>query len=225
MTHIDLVLFDLDGTLVDTAPDIADAVNAVLRARRLPALPEAWVRDRIGNGARALMEQAHAEARRLAGGRSAIATPHALEDDFALRYAACCGQRGKLYPGALAVLRRLRDAGVHRALVTNKERRFAELVLSMHGLREAFDVEVCGDTLPAKKPDPLPARHCLEKLSVTPAAAVLVGDSAGDVQCARGAGVAAWAVSYGYNGGAPVALARPDRLLGSLDEVAALAGV
>lgn len=220
-----LVLFDLDGTLVDTAPDIADAVNAVLRARELPALPEGWVRDRIGNGARALMARAYAEARRLAGGRGAVATPHALEDDFALRYAACCGQRGMRYPGAMFVLERLRDAGIHRALVTNKERRFTELVLSMHGLRGAFDVEVCGDTLPAQKPDPLPALHCLEKLRVSPAAAVLVGDSDGDVQCAHNAGVAAWAVSYGYNGGKPVALAGPDRLLGSLDEVAALAGI
>lgn len=219
-----LVLFDLDGTLVDTAPDIADAVNAVLRARQLPALPEAWVRDRIGNGARALMDQAHAASCSFAGGRNAVATPQALEDDFALRYAACCGQRGAPYPGALAVLRRLREAGIQRALITNKEQRFAELVLAMHGLRGAFDLEVCGDTLPAKKPDPLPARHCLEKLCVTPAAAVLVGDSIGDVQCARRAGIGAWAVSYGYNGGKPVALARPDRVLGSLDEVATLAG-
>lgn len=220
-----LVLFDLDGTLVDTAPDIADAVNAVLRARELPALPEAWVRDRIGDGARALMQQAHAAAARLAGSHRGAVTPRALEDDFALRYAACCGQRGAPYPGALTVLQHLSDAGVRRALVTNKERRFTDMVLAMHGLRGAFDLEVCGDTLPARKPDPLPVRHCLEQFSVAPKAAVLVGDSAGDVQCARDAGVEVWAVSYGYNGGEPVARARPDRVLESLDEVAMLAGV
>src|SRR5688572_157402 len=121
-----LVLFDLDGTLADTAPDIADAVNRVLAAHSLPPLPEPWIRDRIGNGSRALLEHALSATARWPGNVCA------LVHEFALHYAACCGRRGTAYPGALETLGALRAAGVKRALLTNKEERFARLVLQAH---------------------------------------------------------------------------------------------
>jgi phosphoglycolate phosphatase len=209
-----LVLFDLDGTLADTAPDIADAVNRVLAAHGLPALPEPWIRDRIGNGSRALLEHAWAAVARWPGNGGA------LVHEFAAHYAACCGRRGAAYPGALETLGALRAAGVRCALLTNKEERFARRVLEAYGLSGLFDIEVFGDSLPAKKPDPLPIRHALDRLGVPAAQALLVGDSAIDVATARNAGIAVWAVSYGYNGGTAPAALEADHVIHALGEVA-----
>jgi len=193
-----LVLFDLDGTLVDTAPDIADAVNRVLRDRALPPMPEAWIRGRIGHGSRLLLAQSHAAATHIGAGAPHPALVAALLEEFAQHYAACCGQRGRVYPDAAPTLRALRRAGVKLALLTNKERRFARLVLEVHELDGEFDLEIYGDSLPAKKPDPLPVRHCLGVLSVPASQALLVGDSPVDVQAGHAAGIAVWAVSHGY---------------------------
>lgn len=213
----DLVLFDLDGTLVNTAPDIADAVNQVLAERSLPPRSLPWVRDRIGHGSRNLLLQAWQAAHRRK--HPPEAPIEELLDDFARHYAQRCGKRGRLYRDAATVLTTLRNAGVKTALVTNKEERFVRFLLEVHGLDDQFDAQVCGDTLAAKKPDPLPVRHCLEQLGVDPARALLVGDSATDVQTARNAGIAVWAVDYGYNQGQPIAEARPDRVIARLSEV------
>ena len=199
----DAVLFDLDGTLIDTAPDIADAVNGVRADCGLPPVPESWVRERIGNGARQLLVQADLTGQ--------------LEN-FADYYAQCCGRRGRLYPYAASTLDELRRAGVKLALLTNKEQRFARLVLEVHRLDHAFDVQICGDTLSARKPDPLPVAYALAMLDVPASQALLVGDSRIDVQCARNAGIAVWAVGYGY--GRCAELAQVDRIIGSLAEVA-----
>lgn len=215
----DAVLFDLDGTLVDTAPDIADAVNLVLGQRGLRRVPEAWVRDRIGFGSRALLAEAHALASRRSTAPMANELMAELLDEFADHYGQRCGRRGRLYPEAAGVLKALRAIGVKLALLTNKERRFVHFLLEVYGLDGAFDCEVCGDTLPAKKPDPLPVDHCLRLFGVPRTGALLVGDSAIDVETARRAGVAAWAVSYGYNQGQPIGRARPDRVIGRLAEV------
>lgn len=216
-----LVLFDLDGTLVDTAPDIADAVNRVLELRQLPPMPEAWVRSRIGHGSRQLLAQSWAEATRLVGGSEAAAPLAELVEDFGRHYADGCGRRGRAFPGARTTLARLRRAGVKLALLTNKEQRFARLVLEAHALDGEFDLELCGDTLPAKKPDPLPVRHALGHFGVPAARALLVGDSDIDVRTARAAGIAAWGVRYGY-GGPALERAGPERIIGALKEVAAM---
>src|SRR5260221_4969599 len=121
----DLVLFDLDGTLVDTAPDIADAVNTVLTARNLPSVTQPWVRDRIGHGSRPLLLHAYALASDLSDEE---ARGHGIEDalveEFASAYARLCGRRGRVYAGALGTLATLRSHGVKLALLTNKEQRF-----------------------------------------------------------------------------------------------------
>lgn len=215
-----LVLFDLDGTLVDTAPDIADAVNRVLELRKLPQMPEAWVRSRIGHGSRQLLTQSYAEALRRIGGDAAPVPLAELVEDFGRHYADCCGRRGRIYAGARTALGRLRRAGVKLALLTNKERRFARLVLEAHDLDGEFELEICGDTLPAKKPDPLPVRHALAHFGVAAARALLVGDSDIDVRTARAAGIAAWGVNYGY-GGPALERSGPERIIGSLAQVRA----
>ena len=216
-----LVLFDLDGTLVHTAPDIADAVNRVLALRKLPEMPEAWVRSRIGHGSRQLLAQAHATATRLVAGDEQPAPLPALIEEFARHYGDCVGRRGRVYPGATATLAALRRAGVKLALLTNKEQRFARRVLEAHALEGHFDLELFGDSLEAKKPDPLPVRHALAHFKVEPGRALLVGDSAIDVRTGRNAGIPVWAVDYGYGSAAEIAEAQPDRVISSLTQVRA----
>ena len=146
-------------------------------------------------------------------------TLDALMPAFSLHYFEHCGRRSRVYPEVEAALDGLRDRGAHLAVITNKEERFAFPLLERHGLRDYFELVVCGDTLPAKKPDPMPIVHCLRRFGVSPAHAVFVGDSEIDVMTARAAGVAAWAVPYGYNHGRPIASARPDRVIESFAEL------
>ena len=205
-----LVMFDLDGTLVDTAPEICDAVNDTLIALELPRVSLAKVKSWIGHGTGWLLEQALADVG--ASGRLREAQPR-----FAADYERRCGTSSRLYPHARDLLFALGARGVHRALVTNKEERFALPVLRRHGLRGLLDRVICGDTLPTKKPDPGGVIDCLRAFDVHPRRAVFVGDSSIDVATARNANVPVWAVTYGYNMDEPIADSRPDRLLDSLD--------
>ncbi len=217
----DLVLFDLDGTLIDTAPEIADAVNALLAEQRLPRVDETTVRDWIGHGTRELMRAALA-----ASVRAAPVAPDrapaldALMPAFGRHYLAHCGKRSRVYPEVEQTLDTLRRAGVRTAVVTNKDERYAYAVLDAHRLRDYLDLVICGDTLAAKKPDPLPVTHCMHRFRVAPERTLLVGDSEIDVATARAAGIGVWVVPYGYNRGRPIATAGADRIIDSMAEVA-----
>lgn len=201
-----LVIFDLDGTLVDTAPEITDALNTYLRQRHLHPAPLEEVRGWIGHGARELLRRALASRGAGEPDASGIAA-------FDRIYRAHCGSNAsRPYPGVPETLARLRAAGVRLAVMTNKERAFALPVLAAHRLTEYFDDIVCGDTLPARKPDPLPVRHCLDRAGVAAAQALVVGDSTVDVATARAAGVAIWLVEWGYD---PAAQSQADRVIGS----------
>lgn len=209
-----LVMFDLDGTLVETAPEIQDAVNDTLQ--RLGFAPvlldevERW----IGHGTKQLLVKALAL-------RCGVDTAEVLRSEllaaaltaFRADYARRCGTRSRPYPGVPEALTALRERGVACVVVTNKERDFTEVVLRRHGLDGLLDRVVCGDTLPTRKPDPAGVLHCLRDFGVAARDALFVGDSSIDVQTARNAGVRVWAVTYGYNMGSPIAEWRPDRLI------------
>jgi phosphoglycolate phosphatase len=216
----ELVLFDLDGTLIDTAPEIADAVNDTLARFDLPRLSVARVTGWIGHGTHELLVQALA-----AQGETGAAIVRGSESlrlaglEFGRFYLARCGTRSTLYPQVRETLAALRARGVALALVTNKEARFAQRLLAAHGLDAAFDRVIGGDTLPTKKPDPAGVQACLAQFGVNVERALFVGDSAIDVATARAAGVQVWAVPYGYNQGHPIAASAPDRLI---DDIAAL---
>lgn len=217
----DLVLFDLDGTLIDTAPEIADAVNALLAGERLPHVDEALVRDWIGHGTRELLRAALAASLRTAARAPQRApTLDALLPTFDRLYLAHCGRRSRVFADVEPALDALRRAGVRTAVVTNKEERYAYAVLDAHRLRDYLDLVICGDTLAARKPDPLPVAHCMHRFGVAPGRTLLVGDSEIDVATARAAGIRAWAVPYGYNRGRPIAAAGADRVIDSIAEVA-----
>lgn len=217
----DLLMFDLDGTLVNTAPEIADATNDVLRNLKLHPAPDAQVNGWIGDGARELMVRAIADA----GGEDEAA----IRDDklrmdgvmqqFAQAYNVRCGERSQLYPDVIDTLRSLQQTGIPLALVTNKEGRLTERVLDVHGLRPYFATVVAGDTLARSKPDPMPLQHCLDIYHVAANKALLVGDSRVDVAAARAASVVCWAVPYGYNRGRPISEAEPDRLINDISAV------
>jgi phosphoglycolate phosphatase len=217
----DLVMFDLDGTLVDTAGEISDSVNDVLATLRLPPVTEAQVRGWIGQGTRELLVRAGAQAAGL--DQSAVRDDPTLEsmlEMYARFHQKRCGSRSQLYPQVETTLSALRRRDVALALVSNRERRFAEAVLRAHGLGHYFDPVVTGDSLAVRKPDARVVEHCLRLHRVPPGRALLVGDSAVDVATARNAGVACWAVPYGY-GGTPVEDAMPDRLIPDISAVLA----
>ena len=210
----DLVCFDLDGTLVETAPEITDAVNDTLRAYGWPVVDEAQVARWIGHGTGALLVQAIARA----SGRTpdeVRSSPElaAIGTVYDRYYAARCGTRSRLYPGVRETLAALRAQGTKLAIVTNKETRYTDRVLDAHDLRSPFDRIVCSYTLCTRKPDPTGIEACLREFDVAPARALFVGDSAIDAATARRAGIVAWLLPWGYNGGEPVATCGPDRVI------------
>ena len=211
--RIALVSFDLDGTLVDTAGEIAEAANRAIAEFGLPRQPVAELTLLIGHGAHALMRQLLARL-------GAAVDADTVIPRFEHHYLETTGTLGLPYPGCAEMLQRLRTAGVRVACVTNKEGRLAQQLLRHHGLAEAFDLVVGGDTLAHKKPHASVLQHVAAALGVPLAQLAHVGDSATDVLAARNAGAAAWAVPWGYNGGQPIETAAPDRLFQSLPAVA-----
>jgi phosphoglycolate phosphatase len=211
------ILFDLDGTLIDTAPDIAAALNLALQRGGLRHATLEQVRGWIGDGTRASLAKAvHAAG---VPEPEVDARVDALWPGFEFDYAQCCGEHGRIYPGARRMLERLTGAGIQVGLVTNKEAAFAHRLLVRHDLNACFDLMVCGDTLPVRKPDPSMLLHALEALQCSADDALYVGDSAIDVRTARAAGVGVWTVTHGY-GGALRGTDAPDRTIDSFDELA-----
>jgi len=194
----DLLIFDLDGTLVDSAEDLRVAMNLVLAERDRRALSRDEVIAMIGDGAPALIQRAFAHT---GSAVSETALP-ALRRSFLDHYAAADDVCSRPYPGVEETLERLAAAGLRFAICTNKPEGPANRVLVKMGLRAWIEVVVGGDSVGARKPDPAHVRAVLARVDGGRAgAAVMVGDSAHDINAAQGAGLIAIAVSYGY--GAP----------------------
>ncbi len=210
----DLVLFDLDGTLIETAPEIMDAVNDTLRHFELPEVTQQQVNDWIGHGTRELLISALAYVKQQAieAVRTDALLPAYLAE-FDVHYQQRCGTRSHLYPQVRETLTTLFERGVKLAVVTNKEGRYTNTVLNAHNLMPLLHRVVSGDTLPVKKPNPAGIQSCLEQFGVAPEHALFVGDSSIDVATARNAGIAVWALPYGYNMGQPIEACAPDRVI------------
>ena len=206
--------FDLDGTLVETAPEIADAVNDTLRYFDWPQVSQQQVNDWIGQGTKELLIQALASVTQTTV--EAVRRGPDLKQSlpiFDRYYQARCGTRSHLYPQVREVLAALRARGCKLAVVTNKEGRYTDTVLRVHGLHETFDVVVSGDSFPVKKPDPTSVLDCLTRWGLDPSSALFVGDSSIDAATARNAGVPVWLLPYGYNMGESVHACAPDRVI------------
>lgn len=209
-----LVMFDLDGTLVDSVPDLAAAVDVMLGQLGRDAAGVEQVRHWVGNGARVLVRRA------LAGDieHSHIGEAE-TEQALALFLEAYAGDhsRSTVYPGVRALLDRLQGEQVPLALITNKPSRFVPELLADKQLDGYFRWLVGGDTLPVQKPDPAALHWVMQQAGVEAGQALFVGDSRSDVLAAKAAGVPVVAVSYGYNHGRPIASENPDLLVDSLD--------
>lgn len=216
-----LVSFDLDGTLVDSASEIVAACNLALADFGVAARAHDDVVECIGHGTRELVLK---QLARVLLAQPRLADRLQFEPVYARfqhHYAITSGTTGKVYAGCTEALDALDAAGVICVCVTNKEERFARQVLDGTGLARYFCQVVGGDTLPFKKPDRRVLEQVLAAHGVPARLAGHVGDSSIDVAAARHAGVAAWAVPYGYNAGVPVQASAPDQVFDRLDALAA----
>ena len=217
-----LVMFDLDGTLIETAPEIADATNDTLAQFGLPAVTQQQVNDWIGHGTQTLLVQALAATQGIS--QEAVRAAASFADisfAFVQHYGLRCGTRSHLYPYVREVLHILKGQGVKLAVVTNKEQRYTQVVLDAHQLAPLFDRVISGDTFTTKKPTPVGIEACLSQLGVARERALFVGDSSIDVATARNAGVAVWALPYGYNMGQPIEACQPDRVIADFSALTA----
>ncbi len=213
-----VIAFDLDGTLVDTAPDIAVALNAVLHEHRLPALPFAQARVMVGRGARVLIEQGFAAA---GEPLSAAETPPLVER-FVEIYRTRIADLSRPFDGCVEALETLASAGAILAVCTNKRTALSIALLDALDLTRHFAAVIGADAAPAPKPDP---RHLITAIDAAggfPARALMVGDSAADVGAARAAGVPSVVVSFGYTE-IPAAELGGDYLIDGFGELGPLA--
>lgn len=213
------VLFDLDGTLVDSVPDLAGAVDRMLAELGRPPAGEARVRQWVGNGAQVLVRRALCGRLELAGTALDEAQFERAYGLFLQFYGEQTSGLSTLYPGVLECLDGLRARDIALALVTNKPMRFTEPMLAGFGLRDYFQCVLGGDSLSVKKPDPAPLLQAMRQLGSGPAETLMVGDSVNDLRAARAAGCPVACVPYGYNHGEPIAASAPDLLVERLDQL------
>ncbi|KAA2237036.1 phosphoglycolate phosphatase [Salinarimonas soli] len=210
-----IVVFDLDGTLADTAPDLIATLNAILADEGLAPLPLAEAGALIGVGARALIERGVASnGRTLPPGRLDI-----LYAEFLERYAANVCVETRLYPGARAALNRLAGEGYRLAICTNKFESHARALLAALGVLDIFQALGGRDTFPVCKPDPRHLTLTITAAGGDPTRAVMVGDSRTDIVTARAAGIPVIAVPFGYTD-VPIETLSPDRVISHFDELA-----
>lgn len=214
-----LLIFDFDGTLIDSVPDLADATNAMLTTLGKDTYPIDTIRNWIGNGSRMLVERALVgKINVLESELTAEEADHA-EQLFFDAYKNISGSKTVAYPDVDSGLKRLKAAGYTLALVTNKPIRFVPKILQSFGWQDLFSEVRGGDSLAQKKPDPAPLLHVCEALNVTPAQAIMIGDSRNDILAGQNANMDTLGLSYGYNYGQDIRELNPTA---AFDDFAAL---
>ena len=214
--NVSAIFFDLDGTLVDSVPDLTAAVNVMLRQLGLPAREAAQVHSWVGNGMDNLLHRA------LTNDMAGQAEPELFaraKPLYKAAYADHISVYSELYPGVREGLAELRDAGFPMACVTNKLVEFALPLLKQLGIDHFFATVVGGECIPRPKPAPDALLLCAERLEVPVDRGLMVGDSLNDVGAARNAGCSVVCVPYGYNHGRDIREARPDVVIDSIAEL------
>ncbi len=212
-------MIDLDGTLLDTIPDLAAAANGMLTELNMPVLPEATIRNFVGKGIANLIE------RTLTNSIDGKPDPDLFQRAvpvYERTYREVNGKYTTMYPGVKEGLDLLRAQGYPLACVTNKSERFTLPLLDYVNLSSYFVSVVAGDTLPQKKPDPAPLLHACKQMNVAPNEMLMIGDSLNDAQAARAAGCPVFCVTYGYNEGHDVRTLDVDAIVASLVEATRL---
>ena len=211
-----MVLIDVDGTLVDSVPDLAYCVDEMMKQLAMPVHGEDKVRNWVGNGVERLTR------------RALIGQLDGEPDDelFAKAYPIFLDlydknvcERSCLYEGVREAMDFLKTQDVKIGCVTNKNAQFTLPILEKLGVKDDFEIIICGDTLDKKKPDPLPLLHAAEKMGATPEQSLMLGDSMSDVKAARAAGFDIICMSYGYNHGEDIRNYNPDAVVDSMAEI------
>ena len=214
-----VALIDLDGTLVDSVPDLAWCVDETMKALDMPVRGEAKVRSWVGNGLTRLMERALVDDINGKPDEALYNKARPIYMDF---YAKNSSTLSQLYPGVEVGLDWLKSQKIPMGCVTNKDEAFTLPILKDMEIRDYFDIVISGDTLTVKKPDPAPLLHGANFFGVAAEQALMIGDSLNDVQASRAAGFSIVCMSYGYNHGIDIRTADPDAVIDSFTELAGL---
>ena len=214
------VVFDLDGTLIQTCEEIADGLNDTLKDMNLPTIQNELVCTWIGLGTKTLFLEALSHIK--GDSISDIEKSDYFDDGYTIfkkHYDARCATKGMPYDGVKEILVHLREKGLKLAVMTNKEGRFTDKVLELHDMTKLFDCIVSGDTLDVKKPNPKGLSHIASKMGVDVSDLLFVGDSSIDIKTARNANIDVWVLTYGYNMGQDIRENNPDRVFDSFRDI------
>ena len=214
LTQFKAVIFDLDGTLVDSVPDLTLAMNHALNEQSLQLVTTEQVRLWVGNGSRKLVERSlHAQD------IHDKAQLDRLHKTFLVSYKRFLCSESVLYPGVADLLQQLSDRGIPMGLVTNKPIEFVPELLEALNIKHYFELLIGGNSLPEKKPSPAPLIHISKELGINTEACLMVGDSSSDVKSAQGAKMPCVLLKQGYNQGQDLSLLKPDWLLADVLEL------
>jgi len=212
----EMILIDVDGTLVDSVPDLAYCVDEMMKQLDMPVHGEAKVREWVGNGVERLTRRA------LIGQLDGEPDDALFEKAYPIfmdLYAENTSKRSMLYPGVAEGLAYLEKSGIKLGCVTNKAAQFTVPLLKDLGIFDKFEIVISGDTLAKKKPDPMPLLHGAEFFNEKPENAMMLGDSVSDVKASRAAGFQIVCMSYGYNHGVDIRESNPDAVIDSMVEL------
>ena len=204
-----LLIFDFDGTLIDSVPDLADATNTMLEQLDKPTHSLATIKEWVGNGSRLLIERALVGKTEVLEGELTTEEADHAEQIFFDAYKNITNSKTLAYPDVDAGLRQLKEAGFTLALVTNKPIRFVPKILENFGWTALFSKVLGGDSLSVKKPDPAPLLQVCKTLNFEPAQAYMIGDSINDISAGKNANIDTLALSYGYNYGKDIRASQP----------------
>ncbi len=216
-----MILIDVDGTLVDSVPDLAYCVDEMMQQLALPTRGEAMVRQWVGNGVERLVRRALIGQLEGEPDEALFTQAYPI---FLELYAENTSKRSVLYPGVIEGLDYLKHNGYRLGCVTNKAAQFTLPLLEDLGIKERFEIIVCGDTLAEKKPHPMPLLHAAHFFGVDPENAMMIGDSMSDVKAARAAGFQIVCMSYGYNHGVDIRDSNPDAVIDTMIQLQQLLG-
>ena len=214
METFELIIFDLDGTLLDTAPEVTEAANDALQEAGLPQVSLEQTRQWVGQGAPHFLDKALA----FSGSQQKLPFNDLLARFYHF-YEKRSGTNSHLYPYAKEVVHRLHQQGKRLAVLTNKFKVGADKTLQAHGLFDYFDEVLGGDSFSVKKPNPVGVHYLINKYQVKPEDVLFLGDSSHDVQTAHQAGVQVWVFPHGYNHGQPIAASNPDKILAGFEDL------
>ena len=222
--QLEAVIVDLDGTMVDTMGDFAEAISRMLVDLQLPAIDAQAIEPMVGKGSENLLRSVLKHVLSLDGSAPAATN---IDNHYAQaweryqhHYLAINGRYSMVYEGVEKGLQAMRNHGLKMACLTNKPLSFAEPLLVAKGLRGYFDHVFGGDSFERKKPDPLPLIKTCEALGSKPATTLMIGDSSNDAEAAHNAGCPVVLVSYGYNHGHPIREVQADGYVDALSEIA-----